>query len=44
MEAGLQDEGIRKKLCPYLSNPHIADEERIHQCNVVVSAEEESES
>ena len=41
VETGLQDQGIRSRLRPYLSNPQIADEELIHQLNVAVSAEEE---
>ena len=41
VETGLQDESMRTKLRPYLSNPLVEDEELIHQLNVAVSAEEE---
>lgn len=41
VETGLQDESIRTKLRPHLSNPLIEDEELIHQLNVAVSSEEE---
>ena len=41
VETGLQDESIRTKLRPFLSNPLVEDEELIHQLNVAVSAEEE---
>ena len=41
IETGLQDDSIRTKLRPYLTNPFVEDEELIHQLNVAVSAEEE---
>ena len=41
VETGLQDDSIRTKLRPFLSNPLVEDEELIHQLNVAVSAEEE---
>lgn len=41
VETGFQDDSIRTKLRPFLSNPLVEDEELIHQLNVAVSAEEE---
>jgi len=41
VETGIQDDSIRTKLCPFLSNPLVEGEELIHQLNVTVSAEEE---
>jgi len=41
VETGLQDDSIRTKLRPFLSNALVEDEELIYQLNVSVSAEKE---